>query len=64
MAAPGLANHLAVLGDVVVGYAVNGFAVPDACQIVGIADNVAALGAAGGLDLRHHCLEVLLSIHN
>ena len=27
---PGLANHLAVLSDVVVGYAVNGFAVADA----------------------------------
>ena len=61
MAVPGLPHHLAVLGDVVVGHTVNGLAVSDASQIIGITDNMAALGgfgelptgAAGGLDLRH-----------
>ena len=46
---PGLAYHLTVLGDVVVGYAVNGLAVSDASQIIGITDNMAALGSTGQL---------------
>ena len=45
VAAPSLAHHLAVLSDVVVGYTVNGFAVTNACQIIGVADNVTALGS-------------------
>ena len=45
MVAPGLAYHLTVLGDVVVGYAVNGFAVPDAGKVIGVADNVTTLGS-------------------
>ena len=61
MAAPGLPHHLTVLSQVVVGHTVNGLAVSDASQIIGITDNMAALGgfgqlpygAAGGLDLRH-----------
>ena len=42
---PSLAHYLAVLGNVVVGYAVYGFAVTNACQIIGVADNVTALGS-------------------
>lgn len=38
VAAPSLPNHLTVLGNVVVGYAVNGFAVTNACQVIGVAD--------------------------
>ena len=49
MAAPGLPHHLAVLGDVVVGHTVNGLAVSDASQIIGITDNMAALGGFGQL---------------
>ena len=40
--APGLAYHLTVLGDVVVGYAVDRFTVPDAGEVIGVADIVAA----------------------
>ena len=54
---PGLAHHLTILRQIVVGNGAAGcrncFAVSDSCQIVGIADNVAALGAAGGLSLQH-----------
>ena len=42
MVAPGLAYHLTVLGDVVVGYAVDRFTVPDASKVIGVADKVAA----------------------
>ena len=40
---PGLAHHLPVLGDVVVGYAVDCFAVPNTGKVIGVADKVAAL---------------------
>ena len=61
MAAPGLPHHLTVLSQVVVGHTVNGLAVSDASQVIGVADNMAALGgfgqlpygAAGTLNLRH-----------
>ncbi len=43
MVAPGLPHHLTVLGDVVVGYAVDRFTVPDAGKVIGVADIVAAL---------------------
>ena len=53
MAAPGLPHHLTILGNVVIGYAVNGLAIPNTGKVIGVADDMAALGAAGGLDLRH-----------
>ena len=40
---PSLPHHLTVLGDVVVGYAVNGFAVPNTGKVIGVADKVASL---------------------
>ena len=46
---PSLADNLPVLGDVVVSYTVNGLAVSDASQIIGITDNMAALGSTGQL---------------
>ena len=42
MVAPGLPDNLPVLGDVVVGYAVDRFTVPDASKVIGVADIVAA----------------------
>ena len=61
IAAPSLAHDLTVLGAAVMGFAANGLAVPDSCQIVGVVDTVATLsslgelsyGTAGGLGLRH-----------
>ena len=58
---PSLPDNLPVLGDVVVSYAVDRFAVPNFGKVIGVADNMATLGgfgqlpysAAGGLDLRH-----------
>ena len=49
VAAPGLLHHLAVLSQVVAGHTVNGLAVSDASQIIGITDNMAALGGFGQL---------------
>ena len=46
---PGLPDHLPVLSNVVVGYTVNGLAVTNASQIIGVADNMAALGGTGQL---------------
>ena len=43
VAAPGLPHHLTVLGDVVVGYAVDRFTVPNSGKVIGVADIVAAL---------------------
>ena len=43
MVAPGLPHYLTVLGDVVVGYAVYGLAVPNAGKVIGVADKVASL---------------------
>ena len=42
MVAPVLAYHLTVLGDVVVGYAVDRFTVPNAGEVISVADIVAA----------------------
>ena len=54
---PGLANHLTILRQIVVGNGAAGclncFAVTDTGNIIGVADTGAILGAAGGLDLRH-----------
>lgn len=54
---PGLAHHLTILRQIVVGNGAAGcrncFAVSDSCQIVGVADTWTILGAAGVLDLRH-----------
>ena len=45
---PGLAHHLTILRQIVVGNRAAGcrncFAVSDSCQIVGVADDMAALG--------------------
>ena len=38
VAAPSLPNHLTVLGEVIVSCAANGFAIPDARDVVGVAD--------------------------
>ena len=41
--APGLAYHLTVLSQVVVGYAVYGLAVPNSGKVISVADKVASL---------------------
>ena len=41
---PGLAYDLTILGNVVIGYAVNGLAIPNTGKVIGVADNMAALG--------------------
>ena len=38
IAIPGLPGHLTVLGEVIVSCAANGFAIPDARDVVGVAD--------------------------
>ena len=43
MVAPGLAYHLTVLSQVVVGYAVYGLAVPNSGKVISVADKVASL---------------------
>ena len=54
---PGLAHHLTILRQIVVGNGAAGcrncFAVTDTGNIIGVADTGAILGAAGVLDLRH-----------
>ena len=54
---PGLAHHLTILRQIVVGNGAAGcrncFAVTDTGNIIGVTDTGAILGAAGGLDLRH-----------
>ena len=56
---PGLANHLTILRQIVVGNGAAGcrkcFAVTDTGNIIGVTDTGTILGAAGGLDLRHYC---------
>ena len=37
---PSLPYHLTILGDVVVGHAVNGLAVPNTGKVIGVADNI------------------------
>ena len=41
---PGLAYDLTILGNVVIGYAVNGLAIPNTGKVIGVADDMAALG--------------------
>lgn len=57
---PGLTHHLTILRQIVVGNGAAGcrnrFAVTNTGNIIGVADTAAILGAAGELDLRHHCV--------
>ena len=54
---PGLANHLTILRQIVVGNGAAGcrncFAVTDTGNIIGVTDTGTTLGAAGWLALRH-----------